>query len=267
MTFDDVLDQTQHFLSGMQSTITIGENWSQGRTVYGGISSAVLFECLAHQITDQRPIKTLNVNFVGPLLCNEPFTVKIDTLRVGKNVSQYIAYAIQHDKNCVVMQACFARNRQSKARVENCDKHDFTLPKKATFIPPIPKVTPKFLRQFDLAIQSGGIPFTGQKSAHYKGWFRFKQPTKTFTFTHLVGLLDAYPPTLIQMLKWPTPASTINWNVEFLESDTPYHSQDWFAYHDDTRHAHHGYGITEANIWDKHGKLIAISRQRVGVFD
>ncbi len=267
MTFDDVLHQTRSFLSGEQATITISENWSQGRTVYGGISSAVLFECLANQISDQRPVKTINVNFVGPLLCNEPFTVKVDTLRVGKNVSQYIAYAIQNEKNCVVMQACFAKNRSSKVSVDNIDTHQLNLPKKPTFIPPIPKVTPKFLRQFDLAIQSGGIPFTGQKSAHYKGWFRFKQPTETFSFTHLIGLLDAYPPTLIQMLKWPTPASTINWNVEFLESDTPYNSDDWFAYHDDTRHAEHGYGITEANIWNKHGKLIAISRQRVGVFD
>ena len=267
MTFDDVLEQTSAYLAGKKDSITIANNWSQGRTVYGGISSAVLFACVADKITDERPIKTMNVNFVGPLLCDEPFTVSVTELRVGRNVSQLLAMAQQKGKNCVVLQACFAKNRESKVVVKNVDSHDFSLPKKPTFIPPIPKVTPKFLRQFDLAIQDGGVPFTGQKTAHYKGWFRFKKPTSTFTFVHLVGLLHAYPPTLVQMLKWPTLASTNNWNVEFLESDTQYTSEDWFAYHDITRQAEYGYGITEANVWNHRGELIAISRQRVGIFE
>ncbi|HCF79610.1 MAG TPA: thioesterase family protein, partial [Glaciecola sp.] len=63
MTFDDVLEQTSAYLAGEKDSITISNNWSQGRTVYGGISSAVLFACVADKITDERPIKTINVNF------------------------------------------------------------------------------------------------------------------------------------------------------------------------------------------------------------
>ncbi len=267
MNFDDIIAQTHAHMAGDLAHVQIDKSWSQGRSVYGGISSAVLFASLQATIEDERPIRTLNVNFVGPLLCDEPFIIKHVELRVGRNVSQLMAMAEQNGKNCVVLQACFAKSRESKVTVPNCDLHDFTMPSKRTFIPNIPKVTPKFLRQFDLSIQDGGIPFTGKKTSHYSGWFKFKQPQTQFNMVSLICLMDAFPPTLIQLLKWPAPASTINWNVEFLTTDVNYAPNAWFAYHDITRHAQDGYGITEANVWDESGQLIAISRQRVGVFD
>ena len=184
-----------------------------------------------------------------------------------KNVSQLQARAIQDEKVAVVVQACFGEQRQSKIEVKNEEVHNLPLPEKSNFIPQIPKITPKFLRHFDLSIEKGGIPFTGKKQAKYYGWMRYKTAPAEITDAHIVGIIDAWPPTLLQMLKWPSPASTVSWNLEFIHPHRPIGPTDWFAYKAETRQAAGGYGHTEATIWDKYGEVIALSRQTVAVFD
>jgi hypothetical protein len=70
----------------------------------------------------------------------------------------------------------------------------FGEPTKAKFIPQIPKVTPKFLRHFDLAIDAGGIPFTRKKDSIYHGFMRFKQPPASINDAHIITLIDVHPP-------------------------------------------------------------------------
>lgn len=247
--------------------LVFDESWSQGRTVYGGISTALLFQAMQAEIDNAYVVKNINVNFVGPLFTGKPAHIRVETLRIGKNVAQLVAYLTQDDKNCVVCQACFTRDRDSKVAVDNRAALSFERKKDATFFPPIPKVVPKFLKHFDLAIQEGGIPFTGRKTDHYLGWMRYKKLNTPLSQAAFIGLLDSYPPTLIQLLKWPAPASTINWNIEFFHPLPEVNADAWFAYHDKTIHAKDGYGATEATIWNEAGDCLAISRQTVGVFD
>jgi acyl-CoA thioesterase II len=247
--------------------IIIPKDWSQGRTVYGGLSAGMLYAAAKPYVEPDRVLRSMSTNFVGPLMSESPFQISVEIVREGKNVSQVQARAIQDGKNAVVSQFCFGKARRSKTGVENTDKHELTLPTKAKYIPQIPKITPKFLKHFDLSIESGGIPFTGRKSANYYGWMRFKKPPAQITDAHIVALIDAWPPTLIQQLRLPAPASTVSWNLEFIHPHRPLAPNDWFAYKADTRQAADGYGHTEATVWDSHGEVIALSRQTVAVFD
>jgi acyl-CoA thioesterase II len=267
MNIDELLALGTASAIQADTQILAPKDWAQGRTVYGGLSAGILYAAAKKIVAPERVMRSMSTNFVGPLLAEVPFNVKVEVVREGKNVSQIQARAIQNDKICVVSQICFAQGRDSKLSVENTDKHQMGLPNKGNFIPQIPKVTPKFLRHIDLSFESGGIPFTGRKTAHYHGWMRFKEAPTDFTDAHLVSIIDAWPPTLLQMLKWPAPASTVSWNLEFLHPHSPIHPTDWLAYQSNTRQAGDGYGHTEANIWDAQGRLIAISRQTVAVFD
>ena len=266
MNINDILALGQAHISE-EAELVIEDSWSQGRTVYGGLSTALLFQAIKERVSDEYQVKNINVNFVGPLFTKEPCKIEVQILRVGKNVAQYLAYLLQNDKICVVCQACFTRDRSSKVRIDKRPALNFAREKKANFFPPIPKVVPKFLKHFDLAIQEGGIPFTGRKTDHYLGWMRYKNLNTYLSEAAFIGLLDSYPPTLIQLLKWPAPASTINWNVEFFHPLPQGNAEEWFAYHDKTIHAEAGYGATEATIWAEDGRCLAISRQTVGVFD
>lgn len=247
--------------------LVIPKTWGQGRTAFGGISAGMLYTAVKQQINDERVLRSFTTNFVGPLMLDTPFSIEVTLLRVGKNVSQFTAHAIQDDKSCVFSQACFGMGRKSAIQVENKDTHDMPAPNKAKFIPQIPKITPKFLRYFDLAIEDGGIPFTRKKTSIYNGFMRFKQPPAQITDAHIITMIDAWPPTLLQMMKLPAPASTVSWNLEFIHPHKPVSPEDWFAYKAHTRQAADGYGHTEATIWDKDNEVIAISRQTVAVFD
>lgn len=247
--------------------VLVPEDWAQGRTSFGGISAGLIYQAISQHVADDRVLRSFTTNFVGPLNVGTPFSIEIELLRTGKNVSQFIGKAVQDGKVAVFCQACFGVPRESSIRVDNNEQHNMTVPKKGKFIPQIPKVTPKFLRHFDLSIAKGGLPFTRQKEALIHGWMRFKQPPKTINDAHIITLIDAWPPTLLPMLKWPAPASTVSWNLEFIHPHRALTGEDWFAYQADTRQAADGYGHTEATIWDMHGEVIAISRQTVAVFD
>ncbi len=267
MTIDELLALVTPEFIAHKRELSIDKNWAQGRTVYGGLSAALLYKACKAVVPPSRVMRSMTTNFVGPLLAETPFVITVEVIREGKNVSQVQARAVQNDKISVVSQVCFGDKRTSKISVENTERHGLDLPTKAKFIPQIPKVTPKFLKHIDLAIDSGGTPFTGKKTSHYYGWMRYKQPPKAIHDEHIVGIIDAWPPTLLQMLKWPAPASTISWNLEFIHPHREIKPDDWFAYKAQTRQAADGYGHTEATIWDAHEEVIAISRQTVGIFD
>lgn len=252
---------------GSYPNLMITADWGQGRTAFGGVSAGMLFTAINKQVSSDRVLRAFNTNFIGPIALDTPFSITVDKLREGKNVSHYSAQIIQDNKVCVASQACFGVARESKISVTSHEVHAMPAPTKAQFIPQIPKVTPKFLRHFDLAIAEGGVPFTGRKTHHYHGFMRFKQAPEILSDGHLITMIDAWPPTLLQMMKWPAPASTVTWNLEFIHPHRPVSGSDWFAYQAHTRQAAGGYGHTEATIWDKDNEVVAISRQTVAVFD
>lgn len=269
MTIDQLIAAArQHSLNDPEhANLTIPQEWTQGRTAFGGLSAALVYEAIKARVADDRVMRSFNCNFVGPLEADVPFEIQVEVLREGKNASQILAKAIQNDKVAVLCQVCFGVGRSSKIKVDNQHQHGMKLPEKAKFIPQIPKITPKFLRHFDLAMDEGGLPFTGSKVSRIHGWMRYTKPPESITDAHIIGLIDAWPPTVLQMLKWPAPASTMCWNVEFIHPHQTFSPTNWFAFQANTRQAAQGYAHTEANIWDQQGTLIALSRQTVGIFD
>lgn len=249
------------------SSLVITDDWAQGRTAFGGISAGMVYKAIARQVHDARLIRSFTTNFVGPLVLDAPFTIEVVRLREGSNVSQFTGQIVQNGKTCVFCQACFGKARKSGIKVENDEQHTMATPQKGKFIPQIPKVTPRFLRHFDLSIDKGGMPFSWKKDSKYYGFMRFKQPPQSISDAHIITLIDAWPPTLLQMMKLPAPASTVSWNIEFIHPHHEVSPGDWFAYQCHTRQAADGYGHTEATVWNAHGDVIALSRQTVAVFD
>ncbi|MBD1391024.1 thioesterase family protein [Neiella sp. HB171785] len=262
------LDEQRHAQGdNTPATLTVSRDWAQGRTLFGGLSASLAYRAIENQLASPRMLRSFNTSFIGPIYPEQPFTIEAEILREGRNATQAVARIIQDGNTAVMCQAAFGVARPSKIAVQDRRKHNMMAPAKANFIPQIPKVTPKFLRHMDLAKCDGGWPFTGRKSHHVGGWMRFKKAPTKLTDAHLIALIDAWPPTILQMLKWPAPASTMSWNVEFIHPHRPMNPDNWFAYQASTRQAADGYGHTEADIYDSYGELVAISRQVVTVFD
>ncbi len=135
-------------------------------------------------------MRSNSTNFVGPLIANQPFTISVEILREGKNVSQLMVRAIQDNKICVVSQICFGNNRESAISVPNKETHNIASPINEVITFSDADIKPEFLKHIDLSIQEGGFPFSSQNTSHYCGWMRFKKAPATFTdarfpYTHL----------------------------------------------------------------------------------
>ncbi|GGA69217.1 hypothetical protein GCM10011369_08580 [Neiella marina] len=267
MHIDQLLSQIDSQNDNQAIQLSVTNDWAQGRTLFGGLSASLAYRAIENKLTAPRMLRSFNTSFIGPIYPDKDFTVEAEILREGRNATQAVARIIQDGNTAVMCQAAFGVGRASKIAVQDRRKHHMVAPSKANFIPQIPKVTPKFLRNIDLAKCDGGWPFTGRKSHHVGGWMRFKTPPAQLTNAHLIALIDAWPPTVLQMLRWPAPASTMSWNVEFIHPHRPMSPENWFAYQAHTRQAADGYGHTEADIYDSYGELVAISRQVVAVFD
>lgn len=267
MHADQIFKQVRDHINGQTDSLQVPDSWTQGRTLFGGISAAIVHEAMTQKVSDDRSLRSFTCQFIGPVLPDTDFFIEVEILREGKNVSQVLGKIIQKGEVATLCQASFGVNRQSKINVPHSSTHGMSLPRKAKFIPQIPKVTPKFFRHMDIAIDDGGLPFMNSKKSHLHGWMKLKEAPETFTLSHLILLIDAWPPAVLQMLRWPAPASSMSWHMDFVDTDLMIAPDDWLAYQVDTRQASNGYAQVEANVWDQKQNLLVLSRQTVTVFD
>lgn len=267
MTFDQLLATCRTTPDIADIRVTVPKDWTQGRTAFGGVSAGLLTEVMRKKVDEERLLQSVSFNFVGPLEPEKPVSFEVNILREGKNATQVLAHIIQDDNVCLTALAAYAKQRTSKVDVPAIHSNPLSLPKKPNFIPQIPKVTPKFLRHIHLAIQDGKMPFMGAKQSTTAGWMKFKEIPESISDPHIITLIDAWPPTILQMIKGPAPASTMSWNIELIHPYETIAADSWLAYDAETVYAKDGYGHTEAKIWSESGQLLAISRQLVAIFD
>jgi len=265
MNFDDYLQQVNQ-----QDTLEIHPSWGQGRTTFGGLSAALILHRIEQGLDDGQVLRSLNVSFCGPLNTAEPFTLSSQSIRVGKSVAHYQGQTVQQDQVTTLVNACFGRERESDIEVKLPPVSCGT-PGSGQAMPFIKGITPEFTQHINFTYVEGGLPFTNNKHNVIRGWMRFNDGERALSNAHLVALIDAWPPTLLQKLKSPAPCASVTWSIEMVTplSQLPQlpGGSDWLWYEADIRQAHDGYGHTEARIYTADGVLLALSRQLVVVYD
>ncbi len=69
-------------ISDTEFSVVIGEDWLQGRTAFGGLSSAVIIEAMNRVVPQDRPLRTMAVSFIGPAPAGE-HRIRLRPLREG----------------------------------------------------------------------------------------------------------------------------------------------------------------------------------------
>ena len=75
-------------------TFTIGDDWGQGRTVFGGVLSALGVVAMRDVCGSDWPLRALQTSFVGPVAFGR-VQVQVHLLRQGKHVRQVQAHVTQ----------------------------------------------------------------------------------------------------------------------------------------------------------------------------
>ena len=264
MLFEQLLRQAQ-----TESEFNVNASWGQGRTLFGGLSAALAYEKIKHNVDPERPLRSISINFSGQALADIPFSISEQVLSNGKSISQINGQLIQNERIVTQVCACFGIERESEISIVS--------PK--VKLPPIGSnqrlnymkgLTPEFVQHFEFEYCKGQFPFSNSPLNELAGWMRFKEPAENFTESHLIALIDAWPPTVLQKLKKPAPCATVSWNLEIVQPlsllEQPLRANDWFYYAAEIKQAHHGYAHTEAKVYSSDGTLIALSRQLIAVY-
>ena len=262
MTFDELMALVNE--NDVQR-LQFPESWTQGRTAFGGLSCAFALQSMLLHCHDERTLRSFSAQFVGPIAPNEPFTLSFNLLREGKNSSQYAATITQHEQVCLTVQGLFAKDRASVVDVPYAQVHNKPAPNQAHCLPHVPGVMPNFFQFVDLNLVSGGMPYSGTASTDLSGWMRFKAQSNSYNWTHLIALIDSWPPSQLQVFPQPAPASSMSWHVECLHLPQIEAGQ-WVGVDINTTAAHNGYAYEDAVLYTEAGDVIAQSKQTVALF-
>lgn len=261
MSFSELINQVK----AGETHLSLGAEWGQGRAVFGGIVAGLVYQAMLQALEDERPVRSLQIAFIGPVSVDQPLELKTEVLRQGKSVSQLLGRGIQGGQTQVTVIGNFGHARDSSIVVHE-ETHVFPeQPDAAQVLPYIEGVTPAFTGFFEFRYCTQ-LPFSGSSDKHLKGFVRFKDSRQSIDNAALLGLVDAWPPAPLPMLNKVVPASSLNWTIDFIEEKPDLSPGEFCQYQADIVHAQDGYAFTRAKIWNSAGKLLAISQQTVTVF-
>lgn len=248
--------------------VDIPSGWLQGRTIYGGLSTAMMLHKAILAVNDaQKRLLSLSVSFVAPVE-EKPVRVTVEILRRGKSVTTIEARIWQNDQVMSILLASFGSERASILNIQQQRKAPQLLQPEQLKILAYHQLMPQCYQNFDLAWAEGSYPCTASPQPDFAGWFRFSAglfANGKMSTAEFIALLDIWPAGAFPLLKAPAPGSSLSWYVTLL-GDFDFQRLDWFKYKVFTDHAENGYATEYAHIWDVNDRLIAISRQTVTIF-
>lgn len=260
MQFDEIL------AGGAEGTLSIDSSWGQGRAMFGGLVASLAFEGMRAVVSPGRPMRSLQVSFVGPVEADVPLVVDAELLREGKSVSQVLARLVQNGETRLMALGSFGGDRDSDVSVAPQAAPDAPDPDQCVSLPFREGLSPAFTQHIEMRWAFGSLPFTGQRHLEMGGWMRFRQPPQEITDAHIVALVDAWPPAVLPHLSRPAPASSLSWALDIMHPRPEIGADEWLLYRATIDQAGSGYGHAQAKIWTARGELVALSRQTVTVF-
>lgn len=241
----------------------IPDDWKQGRTAYGGLSAAFLLERVRADYTDLPPLRSMIVNFTGPV--TDAPTLSSTLLRQGRNVTTAYATAEIEGKTVCTATFSFGASRESAVRVVGPDVETPDPDNVQPFFPPgAEKFAPAFTRHFETKLIEGARPMSGTDRGYIRCWCRHRDQRARSGEAALLAIADMLPPAALPLLKTFAPVSSMTWMCNFLRD--PETQDGWYMLDTDLTAAQDGYSSQVMRIWNRKGELIADGMQSVVIF-
>ncbi|HSX60969.1 MAG TPA: thioesterase family protein, partial [Tahibacter sp.] len=201
---------------GERLQVDVGDDWLQGRSVFGGLQAAVAVAAM-RSLAPELPLRTLQMTFIAPVPAG---TVRATAtlLRSGKN-TQHVQARLE-DANgelLALVIGVFGSARASRvARVPAIDTpgdHHAGSPLRF-----LPGVTPSFMQHFDVILRNGALPFTNTPVQANRFELSMKDEGATSEW-HLLAIADFVPPVALSWMDGVVPGSSLTWMLEFLVDD------------------------------------------------
>ena len=254
-TLRQAIDALEPIEDGWRGSVP--DNWLQGRTAYGGFSTALALVAAQRSDDDLPPLRSAQVSFVGPL--SGSITIRAHRLRRGRNAA-FIQTDVESEAG-LGLRATFVFMRDVESSIDHAigSAPDFPPPgpETKTFIG-IKEIA--FTHNFELLDQrEGGGP------TEWLRWVRLADREGVDPAVALVAVADCLPPAALKLVGRPAPISSMTWLLNLL-TPAPTTRDGWWLLRADTDYARAGSSSQTMAIWNADGTPIAQQMQSVAIF-
>ena len=236
--------------------------WSQGRTLYGGITAALAHEAAIRSVEDLPQLRSGQFLFVGPAEGRLTFTVTL--LRRGRSTAMIGVDAVSEKGPVLRSSLAFASARESAVDVPPPPLPDVKGYEEAgPLFPGGSERAPGFTGNFDMRLGKGAQGFSGG-DAEFWIWARYREEPECHPVSALLAMADVPPPSAIIKFPVMAPLSTLSWQIDLLEQ--PETVDPWILTHCRAEEASDGYSPQEMQHWDASGRCLALGRQLFAIF-
>eukprot|EP00164_Ancoracysta_twista_P003884 GFYU01005209.1.p1 GENE.GFYU01005209.1~~GFYU01005209.1.p1 ORF type:complete len:314 (-),score=49.01 GFYU01005209.1:61-864(-) len=243
------------------------DHWMQGRTTYGGLSTAISLHAVMQEFSQLPPLKSALVTFIGPTGGDVHLENRI--LRQGKNVT-YIESEVYNDESKDSLSTksifCFGNDKTSQYNESHVQVPRVSPPQHC------PNyfddgVFPAFTSNFEARLAHGGRPVSGSTESYHAVWVRFKDQDahNVNPLGAVVAAADMLPPAIMPKFRTHAPVSSMTWSVDVIEP-MPTTTDGWWLLETSVETARNGFSTQNMALWSHDMTLVLGSRQNVAIF-
>lgn len=232
--------------------------WHQGRTAYGGLTTALAYETARSVADDLPPLRSAQIAFIGPV--QDAVTAQAVLLRRGRSTA-FVETKLKAGGDIAFSAVfVFSADRESATTLAADPAPDAPVPEAA------PErgaklMAPSFLTHFDFRFArppQRGVPNILQ-------WARLRDREGLDPITELLMIADALPPGAMPLMPNFAPVSSVTWHINLLSSVTQ--TRDgWWLLQAAAQNAGHGLSSQSMDIWNADGQPIAKGMQCMALF-
>jgi acyl-CoA thioesterase len=257
MSLPDLLAAARRTEGGLDATIPQG--WYQGRTAYGGLSTALALEAARKTADDLPPLRSASVAFIGPV--SGDVKVCARTLRRGRNAS-WVQSEI-HGESGLAFSATFVFMGAVESSIH---LNDFppppTQPPESSPGGDQMRGAPDFLPNFDWRF---AIPKPDEPKPELARWMRLKHREGLDPMVEIMAMADALPPGVMPLIGRPVALSSMTWICNLL-TPTPTTRDGWWLLRSWGNYAENGCSSQSMGVWNTDGEPVASGMQSIALF-
>lgn len=263
--FQQLLDSVRPIHGETSFSAEIGESWLQGRTAFGGLTSALVVQAMQQVVPGDRRLRSLYVSFVGPAPVGR-HRIQLRPLREGGSVTHIQGDMICDGDIAASITATFGRDRPSQVKVDGPPMPDVAPADNFESIPFIEGLTPVFTRHYEMRFAYGHPPLSGADTADFGMWLRFRE-SREADLAALIAIADVPPMPGFNMIEPPGVGSSLTWYLEFPTALPSADAGDWWYYDYRCQAGGNGYFHNYATVWSPTGEAVMFSRQVAAIFE
>ncbi|QUT07809.1 thioesterase family protein [Sphingobium phenoxybenzoativorans] len=236
--------------------------WSQGRTLYGGLTTTTCVAVAMRAFPDLPPLRSAQIAFSGPTA--GLLDLKAVSLRRGRNSAVIRVDMVADDVIAASALLTFAAAKPSHIAHSTLAMPAVPSPDQCEPFFGANARAPRFASNFDMRLAAGHRPISSSSETRCAAWIKYIDYPAGNDTQALVALADALPPAVIAQYTGPSRISSMTWGLDVLATSS---NNGWKLLQSTSEWAADGYSSQAMTLWDSEGTALAVGRQLIALFE